>query len=74
MKTLYDRLSQADKDKLKQEAELYPSLVKSAIEALKNNYYSFDLTVSDAFTVWSHLRGGIFDLVAYIELFETEES
>ena len=75
MKTLYDRLSQADKDKLKQEAELYPAIVNSTIEELKNNRLPFQLTLNDAYATWTHLRNGkLFDLVAYIELFETEES
>tara|TARA_Y100000401_G_C8138609_1_gene133744 strand:- start:160 stop:393 length:234 start_codon:yes stop_codon:yes gene_type:complete len=46
MKTLYDKLKPEYKQKLKEEAADYPSLVGSVVESLKDNY------------IWSHLTIG----------------
>ena len=44
--TLYDRLKPEYKDSLSKNLEKYPSVVKSIIEALKENYFWNDLTIA----------------------------
>ena len=48
MKTLYDKLKPEYKQKLKEEAVNYPSLVKGITNVLKDNYFYSHLTVGQA--------------------------
>ena len=48
MKTLYDKLKPEYKQKLDEQAEQYPSLIKGVILSLKDNYFWSGLTVGQA--------------------------
>ena len=78
MKTLYDRLKPEFKDKLKEEAVNYPSLVQGIINALKDNYFYAHLTVGQArdlisFTDFTLGQLASYDLIYGDKFFNQDE-
>lgn len=71
-KTLYDKLSQEDKDLLHEHAEQYTYSYGELLRYLKSNYYIMDLTLSQAIMITSMQSGKwLQDIFSF---FETEET
>ena len=65
MKTLYDKLKPEYKQKLKEEAVNYPSLVQGITNVLKDNYFYSHLTVGQARDLISFTDFALGQLASY---------
>ena len=70
MKTLYQRLTKANKDKLKAAAKLYPSTISLLLIELKSTMYWHELTIDAGNSAVKFTTEKEFNMLNVAQLFE----
>ena len=70
MKTLWEKLTTEQQEKIHVESKLYPNTWENILVSLKKNHGSTYLLVTEAMTIWFLFSKRPFDLEGYFNLFE----
>lgn len=72
MKTLYQRLSEENKDKLKNASKDFPTTIMLLEQFMQLNYSWSKMPIGDAMSLHNTLSPKAFDLSTFINFFDNE--